>query len=254
MIPLGPRRLVIATLLAQCTGCTYPTDDGRLKDVASQRFQLVRTVPPAGALHVSPGAPVDLLFDAPPDADTVVTANVRVFSGLIETAGTVKADLLDRRVRFTPTRPLRTSLRHQVYVHHSLAGLNGVELGQTVVFDFTTGEADRRPPAPEPEQVTASSLQGLWDGQCRSCHGPPGPPASLDLSTPTAALGSLKGVPSSYGNRVRVAPGAHAKSYLMLKLLGAGGYVGFPMPPDGPQLPRDDLRRIASWIDGGASP
>lgn len=38
----------------------------------------------------------------------------------------------------------------------------------------------------------------------------------------------------------------------MLKLLGEGSFTGFVMPPSGTPLPREQMRQIADWIDGGA--
>jgi hypothetical protein len=73
----------------------------------------------------------------------------------------------------------------------------------------------------------------------------------LDLSSPEMVRRTLRGVPGSTG-MVKVRPGDHARSYLMLKLLGEGGHLGPPMPPDEPRLSRIDLRRVADWIDAGA--
>lgn len=253
----SPSRVPVSLLiglLATCPGCTYPTDEETVGLVAGspQTFELIRTSPVAGTSGVSPNSPIDLVLNVPPDRDTVNGASVRVFTGLIETLGHLHVDLLDRRVRFSPTQPLRPHLRHQVYVHQSLAGLNGARLAQTVVFNFTTGNVDRLPSPPPPPTADPAAVQALWDRRCSSCHHPPSPPDGVDLSSPQAARVSLLGAPSAHAGRLRVDPGSHASSYLMLKLLGIGGFVGFPMPPAGPPLSRDDLRRIASWIDGGA--
>lgn len=217
-------------------------------------FRLVRSAPSAGLLDAAPGSPIDLLFNAPPNADTVVRVNIRLFAGLVETSGALTTDLLDQRVRFAPFEPLLPNLRHQVYVHQRVAGLNGATLGQTVVFNFTTGEQRRTPPEATPPAPGAGELQPLWDEHCASCHRSADPPAGVDLSSPETALASLRNVPSTFGTKVRVLSGDHARSYLMLKLLAAGGYVGFPMPPDGPRLSRQELRRVVTWIDGGALP
>ena len=252
----SPLRIsLLIGLLATCQGCTYASDEGDNVGLIAgqpQTFELTSTTPAAGTSNVSPNSPIDLVFSVPPDSDTVNGASVRVFAGLIETLGFLHVDLLDRRIRFTPTEPLRPRLRHQVYVHRSLAGLNGAQLAETVVFNFTTGEEDRLPAPPPPAPVDPAAVQDLWDRHCTSCHSPPDAPDGVDLSSPQAARLSLRGAPSGHAGRVRVDPGSHASSYLMLKLLGVGGFVGFPMPPAGPTLPRDDLRRTASWIDEGA--
>jgi mono/diheme cytochrome c family protein len=248
-------RVTLLGLLATCQGCTYASDEADTAGLIAgrpQTFELASTSPAAGASDVSPNSPIDLVFSVPPDSDTVNGASVRVFAGLIETLGYLQVDLLDQRIRFTPPEPLRPRLRHQVYVHRSLAGLNGARLVQTIVFNFTTGAEDRLPPPPPPAAVDPAAVQAVWDRHCSSCHRPPGAPDMVDLSSPQAARLSLRGAPSAYAGRLRVDPGSHASSYLMLKLLGVGGFLGFPMPPAGPTLPRDTLRQIASWIDEGA--
>jgi len=253
--PSPVRVTLLIGLLATCQGCTYASDEADTVGLVAgrpQTFELTSTSPAAGASDVSPNSPIDLVFSVPPDSDTVNSASVRVFAGLIETLGYLHVDLLDRRIRFTPTEPLRPRLRHQVYVHRSLTGLNGAQLVQTVVFNFTTGQEDRLPPPPPPAAVDPAAVQAVWDRHCSSCHSPPGAPDGVDLSSPQTARLSLWGAPSAHPGRLRVDPGSHASSYLMLKLLGVGGFVGFPMPPADPTLPRDALRRIASWIDEGA--
>lgn len=253
--PSPVRLALLFGFLTTCQGCTYAADEGDPVGLIAgqpQTFGLASTSPGAGASDVSPNRPIDLVFTVPPDSDTVNGASVRVFAGLIETLGRLQVDLLDRRIRLTPTEPLRPRLRHQVYVHRSLAGLNGARLVETIVFNFSTGSEDRLPLPPPQPAVDPATVQALWDRHCSSCHGPPDAPDGVDLSSPTAARHSLRGVPSAHATKKRVDPGSHASSYLMLKLLGVGGFVGFPMPPAGPMLARDDLRRIASWIDEGA--
>jgi hypothetical protein len=252
------RLLSVAPVAVWCyvcsTGCSYPTEGEVPSSYVGQRFELQQTTPRAGQQDVLLGAPVDLFFNVPPDPDSVAAPHVRVFSGLIETQGKLKVHLVDRRIRFTPLETLRPDLRHQVYVNQELRGLNGAPLGQTVVFNFTTGSTDRWPVPQPPAEVKASDIQPLWDQRCTSCHRGPAPPGEVDLSSAGDALRTLRGAHASYGDKIRVVPGDHAHSYLMLKLLGLGGFVGFPMPPDGGRLPQEDLRKVATWIDGGAPP
>lgn len=238
--------------------CTYGpgTDDdpGLVGRSADESFALVATDPAAGKTGVSTGWHIELRFDGPPDPDTAIPANVRVFAGLIETTGEIELDLLDQWVRFIPSSPLRSRLRHQVYVHRSLRGLNGVSLEDTVVYNFTTGDDAATPSPPQRPDVAGSQVQAEVFSRCASCHAPPAPPARVDLSALSAAVDTLRRVPASYGSKLRVAPGDHARSYLMMKLLGSGGFVGFRMPATGSPLTRKELRLVASWIDGGARP
>jgi hypothetical protein len=236
--------------------CTYGGEDdpGLAGRSIDEEFRLIATDPAAGRIDVPPGWHIELRFDGPPDPDTAIPANVRVFAGLIEITGEIMLDLLDQLVRFIPSSPLRPRLRHQVYVHRSLRGLNGVQLADTVVFNFTTSDDTATPPRTPRPQVPGSQVQAEVFNRCSSCHRPPDPPARVDLSSLGDAVGTLRGVPSSYGSRLRVAPGDHTRSYLMMKLLGVGGFVGFRMPATGPPLTRKELRLVASWIDGGARP
>jgi len=117
-----------------CAGCSYPAEGEVPSSFVGQQhaFRLQQTEPRAGQQDVLLGAPIDLFFNVPPDPDTVATPHVRVFSGLIETQGVLKTDLLDRRIRFTPIQTLRPDLRHQVYVNQKLQGLNGAPLGEAL--------------------------------------------------------------------------------------------------------------------------
>jgi hypothetical protein len=246
--------LTLAICAACATACTYERDP-HLSPASSEEttFRVVGTAPRAGSIDVSRTGPIEVFFSHPPAAATVVASHVRVYTGLIEVNGDLEADLLRRSVRFTPGSPMRADLRHQVFVHPDLGGLNGATLGGRVVFDFTTGTAVRAPPAPLPT-VTSSEVQKAWQaaGCTRGgCHRPSYPPAGVDLSTAAAARRTLVGVESGSG-KVRVVAGDHARSYLMLKLLGEGGIDGFRMPSGGARLSNQRLRLVADWIDGGA--
>jgi hypothetical protein len=204
---------------------------------------------------VSRDTVVDVFFTVPPAAETVADTDLRLFSGLIEAPGALKVDLLDRRIRFSPLHPLRPSLRYQMYVSREIRALNGAGLPRSVVLDFTTGTDLDGKAGPAPPAVHATDLERSWTAHCTSgCHSPPAPRAGLDLSSPEAALRDLVAVPSSGWNMLRVRPGDHARSYLMLKLMAQGCTTGFSMPPDGASLNSAELRQVADWIDSGAQP
>jgi hypothetical protein len=249
------RRLPLPPLLACAlvTACTYERDPDLSPDGESATFRVVRTAPGAGAIDASRVGPIDVFFNRPPDGLTVVRSHLRVYTGLYEVDGTLHADLLERRVRFTPDEPMRANLRHRVFVHEDLGGTNGVSLGSRFVFDFTTGSTDRTPAGPRPEVTTAQVLQ-VWraSGCARSgCHRGGAPPLGVELSTASAVRRTLVNIQGSHGGPL-VKPGDHARSYLMLKLLGEGGIYGFAMPPGDARLSRQQLRKVADWIDGGA--
>lgn len=255
----APLPTLLLLLGANATAhCTYEHDTDRepgLTAAIEPAFELLTTDPKPGQHGVSTGTSIQLGLSAAPDPDTVVAANVRVFAGLVETPGRLTLDLLDRRVRFTPLSTLRPNLRHQVYVHRSLRGLNGASLGETVIFNFTTGDTDTTQPETAPPGATGAGVQtDLFAKRCATCHRQPDPPAWVDLSSVQSSVASLRGRPASFGGKLRVAPYDHARSYLTLKLLGEGGFVGFRMPATGQRLARNQLRMVTSWIDAGALP
>jgi hypothetical protein len=250
--PSSYRYLLVTLLCGLAAGCSY-ADDPDLRTGTLAPFILVGSNPGPGAVGVLRAAPVDVFFSVAPDAFTAADVNMRIYSGLIEAPGTVRVDLLERRLRMQPFSPLRPDLRHEVYLAGVLRGLNGVKLPKTVVFDFTTGADEGAAAAPRPA-VQGAELQPAWTQRCASCHSATAdtaPPMRVDLSSTEAVRRTVRALPSSAGPLL-VSPGDHARSYLMLKLLGEGGILGSPMPPDGPRLADADLRRVADWIDAGA--
>ncbi len=235
--------------------CTYENDTRVGFSSAAGSFAFLQSSPAPGQINVPLNAPIDLFFDGPPAAETVTLGRVHLFSGLVEILGEVRVDLLDQRIRFSTTTLLSPNLRFQVYLSPDIRGLNGAKLGRSVIFDFSTAIETRIPARPVPEAPTVAHVQQLWDRYCTSsCHRPPLPEAGVDLSAPSAVIETLKNVPSSQAQIRRILPYDHAKSYMMRKLLGKGGFIGLPMPPTGLQVARHELRQIAEWIDGGAAP
>jgi hypothetical protein len=238
--------------MAWVSACTYDAD---ATSSDSARFRLVESVPTAGDIAVCRACNIDLAFNIPPAAETAIARNIRIFTGLYEVFGDLKTDLIERRVRFTPAAPMRPNLRHQVFLHEDLQGVDGARLGEHLIFDFTTGTHDRTPWEPPPNGSSASALSTWTEAGCQrgGCHRSPNPPAGVDLSSAQAMRRSLVNIPAGPSGQTRIVPGDHARSYLMLKLLGEGGTVGFSMPPGGPRLPRSRLRQVADWIDAGAT-
>ena len=240
---------VAATLAALLFGCTYERDP-RLGIEPERALSVVRSAPAPGTTGVDRRATIDVVFDAPPRP--VARVDMRVYAGLIEIQGTRRVDLVARRVRFTPAQPLRASLRHQVFLRGGIRGLDGSRLEQDVIFEVTTGET-ATPPAAAPPAPSGAAVAALLGQRCARCHGSYTPPGGVDLSSRDAMLGSLRNRASTGpGGELRVAPGDHARSYVMFKLLDMGGFAGFAMPPEGQGLSRSELRLVADWIDGGA--
>lgn len=238
--------------MASASACTY---DAEATSSDTARFQLVESVPTAGDIAVCRACNIDLTFNIPPAAETAIARNIRIFTGLYEVFGDLKTDLIKRRVRFTPAAPMRPNLRHQVFLHEELRGVDGARLGEHLIFDFTTGTHDRAPGEPPPDGSSTAVLSTWTEAGCQlgGCHRSSNPPAGVDLSSAETMRRSLVNVPAGLPGQTRIVPGDHARSYLMLKLLGEGGTVGFSMPPGGPRLPRARLRHVADWIDAGAT-
>jgi hypothetical protein len=69
--------------------------------------------------------------------------------------------------------------------------------------------------------------------------------------TETTAFDSLVDAPSTQSDKVLVAPGSAAGSWLIDKLTAQNG--ASLMPPGG-ALPEEDVQRVACWITQGANP
>jgi hypothetical protein len=247
------RALTSAAAILLCA-CTYATDEGLRDDWTVGNLSLSRSVPFPGQTDVPLNTNIDLFFDLIPDPSTASQPEVRLFSGPIETLGTITVDLLLRRVRLRPAIDLRADLQHQVFVSAAIGDLTGRSLARDITFSFRTGGSTAAPP-PAASSPGAAEIQPIWTRSCASsCHGAARPRAGVDLSSPAAVISSMSGVPNVGATHLLVDPADHARSYLMLKLLGEGGFTGSPMPPSGEQLRHEDLRQIADWIDGGALP
>ncbi|MFH1131062.1 MAG: Ig-like domain-containing protein [Pseudomonadota bacterium] len=231
--------------------CTYPQDDGPWFAEKSS-LKLVRSVPTAGARNVSLRPTIKLEFSVPPKAEAIGANHIRLFSGLVETTGKFKVDILDKCIRFTPTKTLRPNLRYRMYLSGDIQAIDGSILGDSIWFEFTTGEQADVPVQPTPDKVLAREVQPIWTQQCKRCHNSMNT-AGLNLSSTETSLQSLRGVQSNSMDLLRVQPLDHARSYLMRKLIGTIGIVGWPMPPTSDDnLTEEELRLVADWIDSGA--
>lgn len=232
--------------------CTYAGGGPDERAALALRFE--RSLPVAGARDVPLDATFDLYFSAPLAPEAEREGSVALHSGLVHSSLRLRVDLLENRLRARPDVLLRPNLDYTLQVPAELPALDGSRLAQPLLLVFTTGSGRSRRTAAAPPP-TASELQPLWVARCvDGCHATTRPRAGLDLSSPASALRDLRGVRSAQLGLQRVAPGDHARSYLLRKLLPGAPRLGLPMPPTGAPLERDELRRIADWIDGGALP
>jgi hypothetical protein len=113
------------------------------------------------------------------------------------------------------------------------------------------------------EQATAKTLvsfeqnieQSIFTLHCAlaGCHTGLSPTGDMDLTQ--GAYDRLVNVTSvGVPAKVRVKPGSTAESYLYMKITGAAGIFGTPMPPpsSGDTLSQQDIQIIAAWINQGA--
>lgn len=198
--------------------------------------------------------PIDLYFSSPIAAEALRERSVGLSSGLVYSSVRLVVDLLERRLRALPDVVLRPHLDYRLTVGTDLRALDGRQLAAPVTFTFTTGSR-REPRAPAKPAGGLAELQPLWSARCvDSCHSASVARARLDLSSAAAALRDLRNVASDQSDLLRVAPGDHARSYLLRKLLLGAPIRGLPMPPTGPPLTDEELHAVAAWIDGGAQP
>jgi hypothetical protein len=100
--------------------------------------------------------------------------------------------------------------------------------------------------------VTSAQVQAIVDTNCTSCHSGPNPARGLSLVDIRAAIG----VPSAgCAQKLRIASGNSAQSYLVDKIMGAaqdgGCFSGKQMPLGKAPLAAADIATITSWINAG---
>lgn len=241
-------------LLATACSAACTRDGGAPYGFVQRALRFERSNPAAGATEVAVDAAIDLYFSSPIAAETLRERSVGLSSGLVFSSVRLVVDLLERRLRALPDVVLRPNLDYRLTVGTDLRAIDGTQLIEPVTFTFTTGS--RRGPRALPQPAGGlADLQPLWSTRCvDGCHSASVARAGLDLSSAAAALRDLRGVASDQSDLLRVAPGDHARSYLLRKLLVGAAIRGLPMPPTGPPLTDEELHAIAAWIDGGAQP
>jgi len=250
----SPLPLLPATLLGcLALACTSTGSEPWFEHPSQAPFTIVAADPADASVGAALDQPVDVYFSDLLDPDSVTRDNFVLSSGTTEFTGGFQVDLVDRRLRYRPARLLQPHLEMHVLVGQHLRTLDGRELGQDVIYVFTTGTTlgGDQPPPPVVFDDVAPTLATA----CASCHEGAGASRGLVLADADAAYAALVGKPSvERPETFLVAGGDSARSYLVRKLLGAPGIVGDRMPPpDAAPLDAATLRRIADWIDDGAS-
>ncbi len=255
-VATAPLSLALLALISS-SACIWGTDRDYLAEQDPVPLVLQAVEPAPGSEGVSRTPRIRFVFDQRihPDALGADTAWLSAGAGRI--GGSRRLDYLDCAVELTPLSPLAADLRHQAVVEGLWSVENG-RLAEAVTTSFVTGDqSEAATPLAPPGFATLHAE--ILAPRCSHCHGGHLPPAGLDLGDATVAREHLVARDAFYHDGFsRVAPGRHASSYLMWKLLGLRGIWGEPMPPPGEgDWPADrgcgtadpDLRRIAGWID-----
>jgi len=225
---------------------------------------LLASVPAANAVDVPTNVTFRLTFDDYPDPDTVRSDSILLTSGFFWVPGSYGVDLIEKTAVMRPISGLAGGLGYSLHLRPALSSLSGCP-GTSEDIEFISGEGGAGVPPPEPAPF--ASVQGIFGARCggAGCHLAaddasgclPAPAAGLSLCA-SEAWDSLVSVPSRQDSSLRrVEPGDSARSYLLRKVLPSPtggpitGVAGQREPPGDP-LPEDQLRIIASWIDGGA--
>jgi len=116
-------------------------------------------------------------------------------------------------------------------------------------------------PVCTPLASTLTTIQSaIFSPQCAfaSCHDSAAPAGNLDLSSAATSRAEMLDVNSAgtfnAANIAIVDSGNAAASFLYLKVTGANGISGGPMPDTGQVLCAEKVDAIEAWINAGAQP
>lgn len=91
--------------------------------------------------------------------------------------------------------------------------------------------------------ATFASVQGVLSAKCAGCHGAENPKGGVALDT-------FESVMKGGHDGPVVEPGDPAGSELVAVMRGAEGHK--TMPPKGPPVAEDDIKKVEDWIQAGA--
>jgi hypothetical protein len=99
----------------------------------------------------------------------------------------------------------------------------------------------------------AASVQPIFDANCVACHQSGAAQQGLNLESGSSYV-AIVNRRSAVVDRVLVAPGSPANSYLILKVVGTHGEVGGKgvRMPMGGDLASADVQVLRDWIAAGA--
>ncbi len=191
-------------------------------------------------------------FEVPLDPAVVGPELLRLRSGDLWPSGRVRYGVVDRRVAFVPSVPLRSNLAYRIVLDPAIRGIDGSRPAHPPEAVFVTGTTAHDPPREPSTPVWESDVAPLLEWRCGGCHAGPRPAANLKLAPSFSAIRALGGRSAEWLGWLLAAPGAPERSYILYKIVGAPGIVGDRMPPDSP-LPVEDARTVERWIAAGGA-
>ena len=227
--------------------------------------------PPAGALDVPRDTVIRLVLDDYPDPDTVGLGGVIITTGVYYHGGTFGVDLIEKAITFRAGGTLRAQLGYNVTVRPGLRSLHGCPAVMEQ-RSFRTGATSAMPPPAPADPRPLADVLPIFAASCAGggCHrASPAESGDGCLAAPAAGLSlcdaearaALVDVTSRQVTSMDlVKRNDSSRSDLLRKLLPgdtddqpAPGALGHRDPPGAP-LTKDQLRKIADWIDTGANP
>lgn len=266
---VGLRLLFVVFAIVGAPGCGNEGDEpsGRFAPGTSLPFVVVSTQPAASQQDVPRNAAVVVRFSDFPDPATLSYPWISIGPRSDPATFSTEVSLVDREVRFLPSRPLLAKTEVVVAISRRVHSLAGVALGTTFRMVFRTGDGLQPDPTPPsaPRLIDLAGRGGLFELSCAQarCHRRDDSghaAASLDFAQDAPALREhlLSDRRGGLDALRWVEVGRPETSYLLRKLLAAqpDAFVrttGSPMPLARPALSLDALRTIETWIRSGAN-
>lgn len=266
---VGLRLLLVLFAIAEAPGCGTDGDEPirRFAPDTSLPFVVVSTQPAVSQQDVPRNAAIVVRFSDFPDPATLSYPWISIGPRSDPVTFTTEVSLVDREVRFLPSRPLLEKTEVVVAISRRVHSLSGRALGTTFRMVFRTGSGLKPEPTPPraPHLIDLASRGGLFELNCAQarCHRRDDAghaAANLDFAQDALSLREhlLSDRRGGLDALRWVEVGRPETSYLLRKLLAAqpDAFVrttGSPMPLARPALSLDALRTIETWIRTGAN-
>lgn len=217
---------------------------GCLVAPSPEPLRIVDQQPAQGGDHPS-GAPIRVVFDGYLDPDLPFGRAAVLRSAEVTATINVGYDPSGPALVIVPRVDMRADLGYEIVLDPAV--IRGVD-GRTLAGEHVLGFTARDTPSASAEPVVfARDLAPVFEESC-GCHGPE--PKAFPPLVPAALIDVPS--PSDPGLPL-VAPGDPLRSVLLLKVLPDYPQInGLPMPPEGPPLSGEVLRKLVSWIEAGA--